>query len=267
MFFEKFLLQFIGFLSHNNFANLIFKNFEHRQIVKQNEVFSFLGLNRSLGLLKLNKVLAELYGIIFNEKNGMWSEHLVLFAAFSEAKSSIHKILEIGTFNGETAKILSRLFPNSLITTIDLPSSELSKLKIYGYETKNDTIFSKREKNLKLAPNVNFKEMNSLELIHHESRYDLIWIDGDHSYPTAAIDISNAVRLLTRNGIALCDDVYLYSSPQGKNGRSAATIETLRAIKNSNLINFELVKKRLGYFFNSPTKFQKFLGVITLKNN
>ena len=33
--------------------------------------------------------------------------------------------------------------------------------------------------------------MNSLELIHHESKYDLIWIDGDHSYPTAAIDISN----------------------------------------------------------------------------
>ena len=109
--------------------------------------------------------------------------------------------------------------------------------------------------------------MNSLELIHHESKYDLIWIDGDHSYPTAAIDISNAVRLLTKNGIALCDDVYLYSSAQGKNGRSVATIETLRAIKESNLINFELVKKRLGYFFNSPKKFRKFLGVITLKNN
>ena len=267
MLLEKFLLQFIGFLSHNSFANQLFKNFENRQKVKQNAVFSSLGLDRSLALVKLNKVLEDLYGITFNEKNGMWSEHLVLFAAFSEADSNVHKILEIGTFNGETAKILSRLFPNSLITTIDLPSSELSKSKIYGYETKNDIIISKREKNLKLASNVNFKEMNSLELIHHESKYDLIWIDGDHSYPTAAIDISNAVRLLTKNGIALCDDVYLYSSAQGKNGRSVATIETLRAIKESNLINFELVKKRLGYFFNSPKKFRKFLGVITLKNN
>jgi predicted O-methyltransferase YrrM len=109
--------------------------------------------------------------------------------------------------------------------------------------------------------------MNSLEFIQHEVKYDLIWIDGDHSYPTAAIDISNAVRLLTKNGIALCDDVYLYCNAQGKNGRSAATIETLRAIKDSNLINFELVKKRLGYFFNSPKKFQKFLGIISLKNN
>ena len=267
MLLEKFLLQFIGFLSHNSFANQLFKNFENRQKVKQKAVFSSLGLDRSLALVKLNKVLEDLYGITFNEKNGMWSEHLVLFAAFSEGRSDVHKILEIGTFNGETAKILSRLFPNSLITTIDLPSSELSKSKIYGYETKNDIIISKREKNLKLASNVNFKEMNSLELIHHESKYDLIWIDGDHAYPTAAIDISNAVRLLTKNGIALCDDVYLYSSAQGKNGRSVATIETLRAIKESNLINFELVKKRLGYFFNSPKKFQKFLGVITLKNN
>lgn len=260
-------MQFLGFLSHNSFINLIFRNFENRQKVNQEEAFSSLGLNRSLALVKLNKVLEELYERDFSEKNGMWSEHLVLFAAFSEAKNNVHKILEIGTFNGETAKILSRLFPNSLITTIDLPSSKLSKLNIYGYETENDTIFSKREKNLKLAPNVNFKEMNSLEFIHHEAKYDLIWIDGDHSYPTVAIDISNAVRLLTKNGIALCDDVYLYSSAQGKNGRSAATIETLRAIKDSNLINFELVKKRLGYFFNSPKKFQKFLGVITLRNN
>jgi predicted O-methyltransferase YrrM len=267
MLLEKFLLQFIGFLSHNSFVNLMFRNFENRQKVKQEEVFSSLGLNRSLALVKLNKVLEDLYGIDFSEKNGMWSEHLVLFAAFSEDWSNVNKILEIGTFNGETAKILSRLFPNSLITTIDLPSSELSKSKIYGYETKNDIIISKREKNLKLASNVNFKEMNSLELIHHESKYDLIWIDGDHSYPTAAIDISNAVRLLTKNGIALCDDVYLYSSAHGKNGRSVATIETLRAIKESNLINFELVKKRLGYFFNSPKNFRKFLGVITLKNN
>jgi predicted O-methyltransferase YrrM len=267
MILEKFLLQFIGFLSHNSFVNLIFRNFENRQKVKQEEAFSSLGLNRSMALVKLNKVLEELYGLDFSEKNGMWSEHLVLFAAFSEAKSNVHKILEIGTFNGETAKILSRLFPNSLITTIDLPSSELSKSKIYGYETKNDLMISKRKKNLKLATNVNFKEMNSLELIHHESKYDLIWIDGDHSYPTAAIDISNAVRLLTKNGIALCDDVYLYSTALGKNGRSLATIETLRNIKNSNLINFELVKKRLGYFFNSPKSFRKYLGVITLKDS
>ena len=267
MLLEKFLLQFIGFLSHNSFVNLMFRNFENRQKVKQEEVFSSLGLNRSLALVKLNKVLEDLYGIDFSEKNGMWSEHLVLFAAFSEADSNIHKILEIGTFNGETAKILSRLFPNSLITTIDLPSSEISKSTIYGYETKNDIMISKREKNLKLAPNVNFKEMNSLELIHHESKYDLIWVDGDHSYPTAAIDISNAVRLLTKNGIALCDDVYLYSTALGKNGRSLATIETLRNIKNSNLINFDFVKKRLGYFFNSPKSFQKYLGVITLKDS
>lgn len=267
MLLEKFLLQFSGFLSHNSFVNLMFRNFENRQVVKQNEVFSSLGLDRSLALVKLNKVLEELYGITFNEKNGMWSEHLVLFAAFSEGRSDIHTILEIGTFNGETAKILSRLFPNSLITTIDLPRSEISKSKIYSYETKNDIVISKREKNLKLAPNVKFKEMNSLELIRHESKYDLIWIDGDHSYPTAAIDISSAVRLLTKNGRAICDDVYLYSSAQGKNGRSVATIETLRALNDANLINFELVKKRLGYFFNSPKNFRKFLGVITLKNN
>ena len=266
MLLEKFLLKFIGFLSHNSFANQLFKNFENRQKVKQNAVFRSLGLDRSLALVKLNKVLEELYGITFNEKNGMWSEHLVLFAAFSESRSDVHKILEIGTFNGETAKILSRLFPNSLITTIDLPSSELSKSKIYGYETKNDIIISKREKNLKLASNVNFKEMNSLELIHHESKHDLIWIDGDHSYPTASIDISNAVRLLTKNGIALCDDVYLNTKSRGNNGRSISTFETLSKFQSANLIHYKLVNKRLGFFFNNPKFNRKFLGVVSHNN-
>ena len=65
----------------------------------------------------------------------------------------------------------------------------------------------------------------------------------------------------------MCDDVYLYSTALGKNGRSVATIETLIAIKDSDLINFELVKKRLVYFFNSPKNFRKFLGVITLKDS
>ena len=87
MLLEKFLLQFIGFLSHNSFANQMFKNFENRQEVKQNAVFSSLGLDRSLALVKLNKVLKDLYGIDFSEKNGMWSEHLLLFAAFSEIKA------------------------------------------------------------------------------------------------------------------------------------------------------------------------------------
>jgi predicted O-methyltransferase YrrM len=138
---------------------------------------------------------------------------------------------------------------------------------MYQHATENQKLVNERSRNLRTITNVHFMEMNSLQLVNSEEAFDLIWIDGDHSYPTAAIDISNAVRLLTNNGIALCDDVYLYSSAQGKNGRSVATIETLRAIKESNLINFELVKKRLGYFFNSPKNFQKFLGVITLKNN
>lgn len=267
MFLERFLLQFYGFLSHNALANLLFKDFEKRQKVKQDSIFSTLGLNRNLAILKLNRVLEGLYGRNFDEKNGMWSEHLVLFAALSEARSDFHKILEIGTFNGESAKILSEIFPNSLITTIDLPRSEISKLLIYEYETKNDVIIAKREKNLKSASNVDFKEMNSLELIHHDYKYDLIWIDGDHSYPTAAIDISNAVRLLTKNGVALCDDVYIYTNARGRNGRSIATIETLRRIQDSNLINFKLLNKRLGYFFNVPKSFQKFLGVITLKDS
>ena len=67
----------------------------------------------------LDKTLKDLGYPIYSESQGMYSEHLIIFAAISETNLKIKNILEIGTFDGKTATILAKLFPNSDIKTID----------------------------------------------------------------------------------------------------------------------------------------------------
>lgn len=259
---DQLKLRLGGFLSHHNVGDKITQQFRYKLEQDQNKIFANLGFDRLSAIKKLNVVLLGLYGQNYNECIGMWSEHLVLFSALSEGKTKIENVLEIGTFNGETASILSRLFPDSKILTIDLPYDEILNVKMYRYSTKNEKILRERRNNLSMAANVVFRECNSIDFILNESKFDLIWIDGDHSYPTAAIDIANSLRLLADSGIIVCDDVYLNSDKFGGNGKSSASFETLNVLKQSNLADYVLLNKRIGYFFNYPSFSKKYLGVL-----
>ena len=255
-------MKIFGYLAFHNIGNRLFLKYERRLLSEQNESFLSLGLDRGNGLNKLNSVLEDIYGVSYCEKRGMWSEHLLIFAAIATSDRNVGKILEIGTFNGETARILSALFPSSQILTLDLPFSEIKKTKMYQYETKNSQLILKRNENLKLLSNVKFLEKNSLQLINAATSFDLIWIDGDHSYPVAAIDIANAVRILNPDGIAICDDVYMDAIEGQIDGRSKASIETLKSLNNAGLISYKLVRKRIGGYFNFPSFNKKYLGIL-----
>ena len=55
----------------------------------------------------------------------MSSEHEVIFSSLSlNSNKSLTDILEIGTFDGYNSLLLSNLFPNSNIDTIDLPETD-----------------------------------------------------------------------------------------------------------------------------------------------
>lgn len=266
MLLNQFVFRIFGFLAHRGFGKKLLLKYNYKANKEQELQYRNLGLDRPLGLMKVNTFLKELYGKTYSETNGMWSEHLILFSAISQSNFKIETILEIGTFNGETAKILSLLFPNSKIETYDLPISEMVQHQIYNYATKNQQLMKERDLNLKNLSNVKFIEKNSLELLNNQAKYDLIWVDGAHGYPMATIDIANAIRLLSNTGIAICDDVYLKSKRLDKFYRSTASIETLEEFNKSGLILFKLVLKRLGYFFNSPKKHQKFLAIFWKKD-
>ena len=255
-------MKFFGYLAFRNFGNRLFIKYQRNLLNEQKTNFFNLGLDRDKGLQKLNSVLEEIYGVSYSENRGMWSEHLIIFASIATSERTISNILEIGTFNGETARILSALFPSSDILTVDLSFSDIEKTKMYEYETKNSQLILKRNENLKLLSNVKFLEKNSLMLMNTATSFDLIWIDGDHSYPVAAIDIANAVRMLNPDGVGICDDVYLVAREWQMDGRSKASIETLKSLNNAGLISYNLVRKRIGGYFNFPAFNKKYLGII-----
>ena len=265
MIFTKASLKIYGYLSHNNYGSKFFSKFEYKLLQDQEQKFLDIGLNRNQAIQKLNSVLSDLYGQMYSEKKGMWSEHLILFSAISNIDNPPKNILEIGTFNGETARILSALFPNSKITTLDLEFDEILKSELYRYESKDKKLVNSREMNLRSLPNVTFLEKNSLGLIEFHDKFDLIWIDGEHSYPIAAIDISNSIRLMSPNGTAICDDVYLKARDSNKDGRSTASIDSLESFSRASLIEFKLLNKRLGFFFNFPARNKKHLGYVKRK--
>ena len=78
----------------------------------------------------------------------MNSEHSVLLASLSLINQPFKEILE--TFDGKNALFLSKIFPNSSITTIDLDDEDELFIKTYDRAKFEERVnFVKRDKILK----------------------------------------------------------------------------------------------------------------------
>ena len=231
---------------------------------EQNNIFNIYGLNREDGIKKLNIIKKKIV-LNLNNSRGMSSEHEVFFSCLSiNKKQSINDILEIGTFDGFNALLLSNLFPNSKIDTIDLPSDDKDFINFYNRKDKIDNFIMSRNNILSKGANINFLYLNSLKLLNYKKKYDLIWIDGAHGYPVVCIDIINSLNILNDNGIILCDDVHvkLNQTNSDKMYNSIASYETLNELKNQNLIEFKLLYKRINPKNNCVENQRKFLAVV-----
>ena len=230
----------------------------------QNDIFKYFGLNREEGIKKLTLIIKD---IDFKSRDsGMSSEHEVIFSSLSLSKNkSITDILEIGTFDGFNALLLSNLFPNSNIDTIDLPENDDDLINFYNRKDNISKFIQSRNFILSKNKNINFFPLNSLKLLNHKKKYDLIWIDGAHGYPMVCIDIINSLNILKENGLILCDDVFLElnQSNSDKMYSSIATYETLNELKKQNLVNFRLVYKRLNAEYNCIENNRKFIAIVS----
>ena len=208
---------------------------------KQNLIFKKLSFDRFKAIKKLN----EIYTIYPFLKNNMQSEHGTLFSAISLKTKKI-KILEIGTHDGKNAYLLSKLFPKSSITTIDLPNNDKNFRLTYNRKEQLFKFCKSRDKMIKKSKNIFFKKINSLNLIFCKEKFDLIWI----------------------NGIILCDDIFLDNIPiQDNIYASVATFETLKNLVNAGIINYKLIYKRLDINNNSNPNFRKFIGFVKINKN
>lgn len=229
---------------------------------EQNKIFKRLNLNRPKGKKKILKIKNEVN--YKDRKNQMSSEHEILFSSLSLRRNIIIKrILEIGTFDGVNSLLLSKIFPNSKIDTIDLPSTDLDFKNSYNRKNKVNQFINYRNDNLNGVSSINFIEKNSINLINQKKKYDLIWIDGAHGYPIVCADIINSLHLVNNEGIIICDDIFvnLLPSQSDKTYNSIAAYETLELLRKEKIISLQLIYKRLDPKSNCLNNERKFVAI------
>ena len=212
---------------------------------EQNNLYKKIGYDREAAI----KVLDTLYTNNPHTRV-LVSEHHLLFAAESLLNNT-NSILEIGTYTGSCTKLLSVLFPTSEITTYDLPDNDPIFAETYERddEEKRALFINQRNALLASCKNVDFIQKNSLLLPFNskKNKFDLIWVDGAHGYPVVAMDIMNSLTCLSSGGSMFVDDVWTKRSSNDPNYRSIGAYESILALKHSQLINFELIPKRIEF--------------------
>lgn len=252
----KFLSKIKFFISKKKYDKKFYEN-------KQNHIFEKLNLDRNLGLKKLIEIKKNHETL---NNRGMASEHEVLFSSLScNPKFNMDQILEIGTYDGANAFLLSLLFENSNIETIDLKKNHDDFKNFYNRENNISKFIELRNSYLSKNKNIYFKEINSVNLINYKKKYDLIWIDGAHGYPVVCMDIVNSLRILNDKGIIMCDDVFINQIDSDKMYSSNAAYETLSELKKEGLINIDFIFKRLDSDNNCLEEKRKFVAIISLK--
>jgi predicted O-methyltransferase YrrM len=114
-------------------------------------------------------------------------------------------VLEIGTHLGYTTENIAKNNSSSLICTIDICRDYNLDLKY-----QNSEILEKSMSGIKIkSGNVKHKIIDSdLFFSKNETMFDVILIDGDHSYDQVKKDTENALRFLNKKGIIIWHDVY-----------------------------------------------------------
>ena len=159
-------------------------------------------------------------------------------------------MLALGTYAAESTKLSLVSVPAAQISTIELPDNDPIFSQTYGRGNSEvrARFIDERNQLLQTCENVTFIQQNSLELLHKKGeKFDLIWVDGAHGYPVVAMDIVNSLACLSKEGFMFIDDVWVSRSRNDPNYRSIGAYESIVALKNAGLIEFDLVPKRIEF--------------------
>ena len=139
------------------------------------------------------------------------------------------------------------MFPSASVFSIDLPVSSHDYINTYDRSNGLSEFVAKRNSLLASCTNIRFFDKPSTSFLfnHTQQKFDLIWIDGDHSYPQVCIDIVNSLHLLTDNGVIMVDDVYPFGIKLPEDHlKSIAAFETIENLASSRIIDRKYIYKR-----------------------
>jgi hypothetical protein len=225
--------------------------------------FVAAGLDYGAAMVRLNEALARLGWGEYSESLGVGSIHWVLFAALS-AQYQMRRILEIGTYDGETTQLLSQLFPAAHITTVDLPHGDPRFIELYDRrDPKKRQAFIDRQRANTRGSNIELVLSDSFLLpARLQPGFDLIWVDGGHNYPVIAWDLCNAFHLCAANGWVLCDDVLACPEAENHAFVSRDSFEVLEYLREHTPVEVRYFLKRHGARWSVNPKRRKFVGTL-----
>tara|TARA_B100000575_G_C23139044_1_gene662407 strand:+ start:288 stop:1124 length:837 start_codon:yes stop_codon:yes gene_type:complete len=251
-------MGFIGYQYKKLTGNLI-KIDSEKLIQEDKNNYKLLGIDFDEGINLIKNIFGDKFldETLSFKKNKLStsSYQFILFAALSQ-KFKINKILEIGTYDGKNAFVLSKIFNKAEIVTIDLPTKDITEGS-FGEAINSIGLkkhFEIRNKNL-LPKNITFVESNSfflpsLDNYKFNNDYDLIFVDGNHIFPEVSWDTFFAYNHLKKNGKSfLIMDDYLnlnksniYNKGRKENNVKVSIVdvfkmcEKLKSITKSNYI-------------------------------
>ncbi|MEI6609788.1 MAG: class I SAM-dependent methyltransferase, partial [Deltaproteobacteria bacterium] len=192
------------------------------EFYKKNTVRSIFMLNRLLCRLSsvvlvirkmIRRIRKSIYRHIYKLKeqqvpNAIRYHHLLEYLN----QNHCNRILEIGVFRGETAKLMLQCSKNRNIEYhgIDLfedGNSELAEKEMSLVADPMDVVLKKLKKHSEFV--FLYKGYSTdvfLRIRDTDLRFDFIFIDGGHSYNTIRSDFENYSQLLSPDGIIFIDD-------------------------------------------------------------
>ena len=157
-----------------------------------------------------------------------FSSHSYYF--FSIFKENItDKVLEIGSFEGNSSMFLARYLRDSKIYCVD---------NWEGTEEYQNLNFKTLEQNF----DNNIKEFNNIEKFkcksdvffkNNNAVFDLVYIDGYHDADQVMKDFKNSWKVLKKNGVIICDDYIWQFSKNIKKNPCYAINYCLNQLKDS----------------------------------
>lgn len=125
------------------------------------------------------------------------AEHM-LVCAIAAVRKARH-IFEFGTYFGRTTYHLARLLPEAEVFTLDVPAEETPRPGPHVGALFRGTPEASRITQIRL-------DSRKFDTTPHRGRFDLVWIDGDHSYKLVRNDTQKAFELLAPGGVILWHD-------------------------------------------------------------
>ncbi len=229
----------------------------------QDAAFVAAGLDRVEGMRILDDALKDAQLPPFAASSGMASVHWLLFACLARQRR-IRRVLEIGTFDGETTKLLATVFKEAEIATLDLPADDPILRRTYARGDEEALReYERRVVNNTRSDRITLVRRNSFFLPAVVSgKFDLIWVDGGHLFPEVAWDVCNSYHMLADGGILMCDDVILHPDGMSDGYVSPDSYRVLEYIRERTRDDLWFFLKRDSPEWSADPKKRKYVAVM-----